>query len=189
MAADGAQLTEDDVRERVNLRHQNLADVRSLSLPGTYHEKITHLGNSLKNFIFLKSLDLSRNALTTLEYRVVQPSLTDLARQDELLVQIPANAEHFTPQLVHMETSSEGEIIDSPLAQHRRSATSVPSALGVKSPVRIPERAVVSHIISSLASSVTIDILQLTHPLHLGGLIPAGQIIIQLSVPTDQLLG
>ncbi|XP_061445728.1 centrosomal protein of 72 kDa isoform X2 [Rhineura floridana] len=44
-----------------------LADVRSLSLPGTYHEKISHLGNSLKNFIRLKSLDLSRNVLTTLE--------------------------------------------------------------------------------------------------------------------------
>ncbi|XP_053117357.1 centrosomal protein of 72 kDa isoform X2 [Hemicordylus capensis] len=42
-------------------------DVRSLSLPGTYHEKITHLGNSLKHFINLKSLDLSRNALTVLE--------------------------------------------------------------------------------------------------------------------------
>ncbi|XP_053117358.1 centrosomal protein of 72 kDa isoform X3 [Hemicordylus capensis] len=67
MAADGAPLTEEDVRERVNLQHQNLADVRSLSLPGTYHEKITHLGNSLKHFINLKSLDLSRNALTVLE--------------------------------------------------------------------------------------------------------------------------
>ncbi|XP_043364504.1 centrosomal protein of 72 kDa isoform X5 [Dermochelys coriacea] len=62
-----AALTEEAVRERVNLRHQNLADVRSLSLPGTYHEKITHLGNSLKNFTRLKSLDLSRNALVSLE--------------------------------------------------------------------------------------------------------------------------
>ncbi|XP_074844028.1 centrosomal protein of 72 kDa isoform X2 [Carettochelys insculpta] len=43
------------------------ADVRSLSLPGTYHEKITHLGHSLKNFTRLKSLDLSRNALVSLE--------------------------------------------------------------------------------------------------------------------------
>ncbi|XP_008111202.2 centrosomal protein of 72 kDa isoform X1 [Anolis carolinensis] len=67
MAADEAPLTEEDVRDRVNLRHQNLADVRSLSLPGTYHEKITNLGNSLKKFVCLKSLDLSRNALTTLE--------------------------------------------------------------------------------------------------------------------------
>ncbi|KAM6451668.1 centrosomal protein of 72 kDa [Liasis olivaceus] len=65
-AAVGVWLTEEDVRERVNLRRQNLADVRSLSLPGTY-EKITHLGNSLKKFVCLKYLDLSRNALTTLE--------------------------------------------------------------------------------------------------------------------------
>ncbi|XP_065440131.1 centrosomal protein of 72 kDa isoform X3 [Chrysemys picta bellii] len=62
-----AAVTEEAIRERVNLRHQNLADVRSLSLPGTYHEKITHLGNSLKNFTRLKSLDLSRNALVSLE--------------------------------------------------------------------------------------------------------------------------
>ncbi|XP_019395261.1 PREDICTED: centrosomal protein of 72 kDa isoform X2 [Crocodylus porosus] len=62
-----AVLTEEAVRERVHLRHQNLADVRSLSLPGTYHEKITHLGNALKNFTRLKSLDLSRNALVSLE--------------------------------------------------------------------------------------------------------------------------
>ncbi|XP_067425944.1 centrosomal protein of 72 kDa [Emydura macquarii macquarii] len=62
-----AALTEEAIRERVNLRHQNLADVRSLSLPGTYHDKITHLGNSLKNFSRLKSLDLSRNTLVSLE--------------------------------------------------------------------------------------------------------------------------
>ncbi|XP_019364687.1 PREDICTED: centrosomal protein of 72 kDa isoform X2 [Gavialis gangeticus] len=62
-----AVLSEEAVRERVHLRHQNLADVRSLSLPGTYHEKITHLGNALKNFTRLKSLDLSRNALVSLE--------------------------------------------------------------------------------------------------------------------------
>ncbi|KAM9165347.1 centrosomal protein of 72 kDa isoform 4-T4 [Pangshura tecta] len=62
-----AALTEEAIRERVGLRHENLADVRSLSLPGTYHEKITHLGNSLKNFTRLKSLDLSRNALVSLE--------------------------------------------------------------------------------------------------------------------------
>ncbi|XP_070586172.1 centrosomal protein of 72 kDa isoform X2 [Erythrolamprus reginae] len=65
-AAFGILLTEEDVRERINLRRQNLGDVRSLSLPGLY-EKITHLGNSLKKFVYLKSLDLSRNALTTLE--------------------------------------------------------------------------------------------------------------------------
>ncbi|XP_026534146.1 centrosomal protein of 72 kDa [Notechis scutatus] len=62
----GILLTEEDVRERVNLRRQNLADIRVLSLPGMY-ERISHLGNSLKKFVYLKSLDLSRNALTTLE--------------------------------------------------------------------------------------------------------------------------
>ncbi|XP_054847679.1 centrosomal protein of 72 kDa [Eublepharis macularius] len=67
MEARRAPLTEEDIRERVALRHQHLADVRTLSLPGTYHEKITHLGSSLKNFVRLKSLDLSRNALTSLE--------------------------------------------------------------------------------------------------------------------------
>jgi len=41
-------------------------DVCSLSLPGTYHEKIGCLGNSLKHFTRLKSLDLSRNALENL---------------------------------------------------------------------------------------------------------------------------
>eukprot|EP00062_Callorhinchus_milii_P005495 gi/632945277/ref/XP_007887961.1/ PREDICTED: centrosomal protein of 72 kDa [Callorhinchus milii] len=42
-------------------------DVRSLNLPGNYQEKITNLGNSLKSFVRLKSLDLSRNALVTLQ--------------------------------------------------------------------------------------------------------------------------
>ena len=37
--------------------------VKSLSLPGTYHEKISSLGTSLSAFTRLKSLDLSRNAL------------------------------------------------------------------------------------------------------------------------------
>ena len=41
-------------------------DVRSLSLPGTYHVKIGCLENSLKHFTRLKSLDLSRNALGSL---------------------------------------------------------------------------------------------------------------------------
>ncbi|XP_006008534.1 centrosomal protein of 72 kDa [Latimeria chalumnae] len=61
------KVTEPWIRNRVQLQHQNLADVRSLSLPGAYQEKITHLGSSLKSFIRLKSLDLSRNALVSLE--------------------------------------------------------------------------------------------------------------------------
>ncbi|KAB0369784.1 hypothetical protein FD755_018777, partial [Muntiacus reevesi] len=42
-------------------------ELRSLSIPGTYQEKITHLGNSLMNLTGLKSLDLSRNSLVSLE--------------------------------------------------------------------------------------------------------------------------
>lgn len=44
-----------------------LDDVKSLSLPGTYNEKISSLGTSLSGFTRLKSLDLSRNALLTTE--------------------------------------------------------------------------------------------------------------------------
>jgi len=36
-------------------------------LPGTYQEKVTKLGNSLHKFTRLKELDLSRNALISLE--------------------------------------------------------------------------------------------------------------------------
>ncbi|XP_016818832.1 centrosomal protein of 72 kDa isoform X2 [Cricetulus griseus] len=43
------------------------AELRSLSIPGTYQEKITHLGNSLMHLTALKSLDLSRNSLVSLE--------------------------------------------------------------------------------------------------------------------------
>ncbi|XP_060717602.1 centrosomal protein of 72 kDa isoform X2 [Tachysurus vachellii] len=61
-------LTEQWIRERLKLQHQCLADVRSLRLPGTYETgKIGHLGISLKNFVHLKSLDLSHNALVSVE--------------------------------------------------------------------------------------------------------------------------
>ncbi|XP_022095424.1 centrosomal protein of 72 kDa-like isoform X1 [Acanthaster planci] len=55
------------IRERVHLDPENLDDVRSLALPGTFQEKITHLGSALQNFIRLKHLDLSRNALQSLD--------------------------------------------------------------------------------------------------------------------------
>ncbi|XP_021566562.1 centrosomal protein of 72 kDa-like, partial [Carlito syrichta] len=42
-------------------------ELRSLSIPGTYQEKITHLGHSLMHLTGLKSLDLSRNSLVSLE--------------------------------------------------------------------------------------------------------------------------
>ncbi|ELU05878.1 hypothetical protein CAPTEDRAFT_225423, partial [Capitella teleta] len=59
-------ITEDWIRRRVKLKHENLDDVRSLSLPGTYHEKIGVLGESLRSFTRLKTLDLSRNALESI---------------------------------------------------------------------------------------------------------------------------
>ena len=45
-------------------------DVKSPSLPGTYHEKISSLGTSLSGFTRLKSLDLSRNALISTEVNI-----------------------------------------------------------------------------------------------------------------------
>ncbi|KAM6967487.1 centrosomal protein of 72 kDa [Aplochiton taeniatus] len=60
-------ISEQWIRERLQLSHHCLADVRSLILPGTYKEKIKHLGISLKNFVRLKTLDLSCNALVSIE--------------------------------------------------------------------------------------------------------------------------
>ncbi|XP_040899577.1 centrosomal protein of 72 kDa isoform X1 [Toxotes jaculatrix] len=60
-------ITEQWIRDRLQLKHPCLGDVRSLSLPGTYEEKIRHLGNALNNFVRLKSLDLSCNALVSIE--------------------------------------------------------------------------------------------------------------------------
>ncbi|KAM6936685.1 centrosomal protein of 72 kDa [Lycodopsis pacificus] len=60
-------ITEQWIRERLQLKHPCLGDVRSLSLPGTYEEKIRRLGNALNNFVRLKSLDLSCNALVSIE--------------------------------------------------------------------------------------------------------------------------
>jgi len=42
-------------------------DVKSLALPGTYHEKITSLGFALQNFTRLQMLDLSKNSLSCLK--------------------------------------------------------------------------------------------------------------------------
>ncbi|XDV40935.1 hypothetical protein PO909_009918 [Leuciscus waleckii] len=67
MAVDGLTITEQWIREKLNLQHNCLADVRSLTLPGTYEGKIFHLGTSLKNFVRLKTLDLSHNALVTVQ--------------------------------------------------------------------------------------------------------------------------
>ena len=42
-------------------------DVKSLALPGTYHEKVVSLGSSLRKFSRLKHLDLSRNNISSLQ--------------------------------------------------------------------------------------------------------------------------
>ncbi|XP_056299794.1 centrosomal protein of 72 kDa isoform X3 [Pseudoliparis swirei] len=60
-------ITEPWIRERLQLKHPCLGDVRSLSLPGTSEEKIRSLGNALSNFVRLKSLDLSCNVLVSIE--------------------------------------------------------------------------------------------------------------------------
>ncbi|KAK6327099.1 hypothetical protein J4Q44_G00027440 [Coregonus suidteri] len=67
MAALLTTITEEWIREKLHLNHHCLADVRSLSLPGSYKEKIRHLGISLKNFVRLKTLNLSCNALISVE--------------------------------------------------------------------------------------------------------------------------
>ena len=46
--------------------HSQIGNVRSLALPGTPNEKISHLGISLLNCTRLVQLDLSNNALTSL---------------------------------------------------------------------------------------------------------------------------
>uniref|UniRef100_H0VDB2 Centrosomal protein of 72 kDa n=1 Tax=Cavia porcellus TaxID=10141 RepID=H0VDB2_CAVPO len=61
-------LSEDMVRERSGLGpHRDLAELESLSIPGTYQETISHLGSSLMHLTGLKSLDLSHNSLVSLE--------------------------------------------------------------------------------------------------------------------------
>ncbi|XP_054477420.1 centrosomal protein of 72 kDa isoform X5 [Anoplopoma fimbria] len=63
-------ITESWIRERLQLQHTCLGDVRSLSLPGTCEQKIGRLGNSLSNCVRLKALDLSCNALVSIEVGV-----------------------------------------------------------------------------------------------------------------------
>ncbi|XP_007472184.1 PREDICTED: LOW QUALITY PROTEIN: centrosomal protein 72kDa [Lipotes vexillifer] len=61
-------LCEEKIQGKAGLApHRGLAELRSLSIPGTYQEKITHRGNSSMNLTGLKSLDLSRNSLVSLE--------------------------------------------------------------------------------------------------------------------------
>ncbi|XP_029958390.1 centrosomal protein of 72 kDa [Salarias fasciatus] len=116
-------LTEKWIRDRLRLKHPWLGDVRTLSLPGTCEEKIIHLGHALNNFVRLKSLDLSCNALVSVEgiqhlkmlerlilYNNCIPSLEEV----EVLYELPSLKEldlrlnpltktypHYRPYLVH----------------------------------------------------------------------------------------
>ncbi|XP_022794231.1 centrosomal protein of 72 kDa-like [Stylophora pistillata] len=72
------RITEQWIRERVKLKHDHLDDVKSLSLPGAYNEKISSLGTALHGFTRLKSLDLSRNSLITTEGLENQQTLESL---------------------------------------------------------------------------------------------------------------
>ncbi|CAN9514284.1 unnamed protein product [Ophioblennius macclurei] len=116
-------LTEKWIRDRLQLKHPWLGDVRTLSLPGTYEEKIVHLGHALNNFVRLKSLDLSCNALVNVQgvqhlkmlerlilYNNCIPSLEEI----KVLFELPSLQEldlrlnpltksypHYRPYLVH----------------------------------------------------------------------------------------
>ncbi|XP_042345666.1 centrosomal protein of 72 kDa [Plectropomus leopardus] len=116
-------ITEQWIRERLQLKHPCLGDVRSLSLPGTYEEKIRHLGSSLNNFVRLKSLDLSCNALISVQgvqhlqmlerlilYYNCIPSLEEVKELFELPVlreldlrlnPLTKSYPHYRPYLVH----------------------------------------------------------------------------------------
>lgn len=62
------RLSEKKIRDRIGLeKEKQPEDLRSLKLPGSYHDKITHLDNALQNFTRLQNLDLARNALLSLD--------------------------------------------------------------------------------------------------------------------------
>ncbi|CAF0704706.1 unnamed protein product [Brachionus calyciflorus] len=67
MDSNSNAINEEWIRKKLNINHDNLDDIKTLSLPGTYQEKISHLGTSLFRFTRLKELDLSRNTLISLE--------------------------------------------------------------------------------------------------------------------------
>ncbi|XP_061918964.1 centrosomal protein of 72 kDa isoform X1 [Entelurus aequoreus] len=101
-------------------------DVRSLRLPGSYKLKIRSLGKALSNFERLKTLDLSHNALTSIEglkhlknlqslnlYYNCIPSLEEVKvlfelpvlRVLDLRLNPVANEHRYHPILVHAITS------------------------------------------------------------------------------------
>ncbi|XP_053343292.1 centrosomal protein of 72 kDa isoform X2 [Clarias gariepinus] len=94
-------ITERWIRDELNLQHQCLADVRSLRLPGTNGtDKIVNLGISLKNFVRLKSLDLSHNALVSVEDVLSLGSLQNLKELDLRLNPAVERDPHYRLHLV-----------------------------------------------------------------------------------------
>ncbi|XP_040185453.1 leucine-rich repeat-containing protein 36 isoform X2 [Rana temporaria] len=67
MAVRRVRLKESWVCERAGLQPVGAGTVESLALQGTYREKIVSLGDAFKNFQSLRSLDLSRNIIISLQ--------------------------------------------------------------------------------------------------------------------------
>ncbi|XP_067905661.1 leucine-rich repeat-containing protein 36-like isoform X3 [Heterodontus francisci] len=66
MAAVELVATEEWIRDKAQLSNHKLDEVESLSLQGTYSDKIVSLGDAFLCFKRLKSLDLSRNSIVSL---------------------------------------------------------------------------------------------------------------------------
>ncbi|XP_018408421.1 PREDICTED: leucine-rich repeat-containing protein 36-like [Nanorana parkeri] len=67
MAVRRVRLRESWVCERAGLQPAGAGTAQSLALQGTYREKIVSLGDAFKNFKSLRSLDLSRNIIISLQ--------------------------------------------------------------------------------------------------------------------------
>ncbi|XP_044090327.1 centrosomal protein of 72 kDa isoform X2 [Neovison vison] len=134
-------LCEEKIREKSGLApHHDLAELQSLSIPGTYQEKITHLGTSLVNLTGLKSLDLSRNSLgvqylTALEslnlyYNSISSlaevlrlhSLPELADVDFRLNPVVKNEADYRLFVVHMLPKLR-QLDDRPVRESERKAS------------------------------------------------------------------
>ncbi|XP_059029536.1 centrosomal protein of 72 kDa isoform X2 [Mustela lutreola] len=143
-------LREEKIREKSGLApHHDLgarrcgpaeAELQSLSIPGTYQEKITHLGTSLVNLTGLKSLDLSRNSLgvqylTALEslnlyYNSISSlaevlrlhSLPELADVDFRLNPVVKNEADYRLFVVHMLPKLR-QLDDRPVRESERKAS------------------------------------------------------------------
>ncbi|XP_077455905.1 centrosomal protein of 72 kDa [Stigmatopora argus] len=120
-------LTEEWIMAKLGLPHKRLGDVRSLSLPGNFKQKIGSLGSGLANFQRLKSLNLAYNSLVSVEgvqhlkhlktlnlYYNCIPSIEEV----KILFELPVLTEldlrlnlvgkiepHYRPFVVHSMTS------------------------------------------------------------------------------------